>query len=105
MNKLLASLATFGMLFGAFAPTTAMAQNRDDQRSARQEMAAGNVMSLRQISRIVVPRIERQERGYRLIASEWDEVARAYRLKFSRDGHVIWVDVDARNARILRIQR
>ena len=101
MKTLIASLAAIGLLAG----TPVLAQNRDDQRSARQEMAAGNVMSLRQISRIVVPQIERQEQGYRLIASEWDEVARAYRLKFSRDGHVIWVDVDARNARIIRIQR
>ena len=101
MKTLIASLAAIGLLAG----TPVLAQNRGDQRSARQEMAAGNVMSLRQISRIVVPQIERQEQGYRLIASEWDEVARAYRLKFSRDGHVIWVDVDARNARIIRIQR
>ncbi len=105
MRKLMASLAVFGLLAGAAAPLPALAQSSNDQRSARQEMAAGNVMSLRQISRIVVPQIERQEEGYRLIASEWDEVARAYRLKFSRDGHVIWVDVDARTARILRILR
>ena len=36
-------------------------------------------------------------RGAQYLGFEYDPVALAYRLKFIRDGHVIFVDVDARS--------
>ena len=101
----------FPLLAGALAVSTlaapALADNRSAQESARKEMSAGNVMKLRDIERIVVPQIERRGPNVKYLTPEYDDVARAYRLKFVDNdrGQMIWVDVDARNARILRISR
>ncbi|WP_347304195.1 hypothetical protein V5740_06190 [Croceibacterium sp. TMG7-5b_MA50] len=82
-------------------PNGAAAQSREDQRSARTHMQAGRVMSVREIERRIIP----QMRGDEYLGFEYDGVATAYRLKFIRDGQVIWVDVDARTARVLRVSR
>jgi hypothetical protein len=107
MRKLLLSLASGAVLATGLSAVPVTAQNRGDQESARKEMRAGNVMGLREIERIVVPQIERRGPNVKYLTPEWDEVARAYRLKFvdNDKGQMIWVDVDARNARILRISR
>jgi hypothetical protein len=107
MRKLLLSIATGAILATGMTAAPVTAQNRGDQESARKEMRAGNVMGLREIERIVVPQIERRGPNVKYLTPEWDEVARAYRLKFvdNDKGQMIWVDVDARNARILRISR
>ena len=107
MRKLLSSLVAGAVLASGVATPVLAAQNRGDQESARKEMRAGNVMTLREIERIVVPQIERRGPNVKYLTPEWDEVARAYRLKFVDNdrGQMIWVDVDARNARILRISR
>lgn len=107
MRKLLFSIAAGVLLVTGMTAAPAPAQGRGDQESARKEMRAGNVMTLRQIERIVVPQIERRGSDLKYLTPEWDEVARAYRLKFidNERGRMIWVDVDARNGRILRISR
>lgn len=106
MRKLLSSLLAGAVLAGGIAVPATAAQNRDDQASARKAMRAGNVKTLREIERIVVPQIERRG-NVEYLTPEWDEAARAYRLKFidNSKGQVIWVDVDARTARILRISK
>ena len=95
MRKLLLSLASGALLVSGLSAVPV------------KEMRAGNVMTLREIERIVVPQIERRGPNVKYLTPEWDEVARAYRLKFvdNDKGQMIWVDVDARNARILRISR
>mgnify|MGYP000850427515 CR=1 FL=1 len=40
--------------------------------------------------------------GAQYLGPEYDPVALAYRLKFIRDGRVIFVDVDARTGSIIR---
>ncbi len=77
-------------------------QSRGDQQSARAEMQAGRNMPIREIERRILPRMER---GDEYIGFEYDATAQAYRLKFIRNGRMIWVDVDAQTARILRISR
>lgn len=106
MRKLLFPLLAGAVLASGAATQAVAAQNRDDQASARKEMRAGNVKTLREIERIVVPQIERRG-NIEYLTPEWDEVARAYRLKFidNARGQVIWVDVDARTARILRVSK
>lgn len=106
MRKLFFSIATGALLVTGLTAAPATGQGRGDQESARKEMRAGNVMTLRQIERVVVPQIERRGPKVKYLTPEWDEVARAYRLKFvdNENGRMIWVDVDARNARILRIR-
>lgn len=106
MSKPFFSLvAGAALALGLAAPAFAE-QSRGDQASARKEMRAGNVKTLREIERIVVPQIERRG-NVEYLTPEWDEVARAYRLKFidNAQGQVIWVDVDARTARILRVSK
>jgi hypothetical protein len=106
MRKLLFPLVAGAVLASGVATPALAAQNRGDQASARKEMRAGNVKTLREIERIVVPQIERRGK-IEYLTPEWDEVARAYRLKFidNARGQVIWVDVDARTARILRVSK
>jgi len=84
-----------------FGPVDAAAQSRQDQQSVRSHMQAGRVMSSREIERRIIP----QMRGNEYLGFEYDGVATAYRLKFIKDGQVIWVDVDARTARVLRVSR
>lgn len=87
-------------LSGALA-VPAVAQNRNDQGEARKEMKAGNVLSLREIESRVLP----QMRGAEYLGPSYDSTARAYRLKFIRDGRVTFVDVDARTGRIINRSR
>jgi hypothetical protein len=99
MRKLIAPVVLVALALGA-AP--AVAQSRSgDQATARQEMRAGREMSPREIERRVIP----QMRGHEYLNYEYDGDASAYRLKFLKDGQVVWVDVDARTARILRVSR
>lgn len=100
MRKLFASLSAVALVAGAVA-VPAAAQTREDQASARQEMKAGREMSPREIERRVLP----QMRGHDYLSFEYDPDSSAYRLKFIKEGQVVWVDVDARTARILRISR
>jgi hypothetical protein len=108
MRKLLTFLSAGVMLAGGLTASPALAQQkRGDQESARKEMRAGNVLTLREIERMVVPRIERRGGNLEYLTPEFDEAARAYRLKFidNSRGQVIWVDVDGRTGKILRISK
>lgn len=94
-----AALPAFLLASTGLAITTpAAAQTRGDQDQARKEMKAGNVRSLRDIERDVLPRMK----GSQYLGPEYDAVAMAYRLKFIREGRVMFVDVDARSGRIIR---
>ena len=98
MRKLFASLVAVALVSGA-APVAA--QTRGDQASAREEMKAGRTLPVREIERRVIP----QMRGHEYLSFEYDGASSAYRLKFIKEGQVVWVDVDARTARILRISK
>jgi hypothetical protein len=100
MRKLFAFAVAAALVSGGFA-VPAAAQSRGDQASARQEMRAGREMSPREIERRVIP----QMKGHDYLSFEYDGSSSAYRLKFMKEGQVVWVDVDARTARILRISR
>lgn len=83
------------------AGVTAQEQSRTDQGTARREMRAGNQLSLREIERRVLPSMS----GAEYLGPSYDSTARAYRLKFIRDGRVTYVDVDARSGRIIKRSR
>jgi len=97
MRKLFAPLLVLALVSGA----PVAAQSRNDQLSAREQTEAGRNLPLREIERRIIP----QMKGNEYLGPEYDGEAAAYRLKFIRDGQVIWVDVDARTARILRISK
>ncbi len=108
MRKLLIPLLAGAMLASGAVSAPALAQQKhSDQESARKETRAGNVLELRQLERMVIPQIKRMDRNFQYLTPEWDPVARAYRFKFidNSKGQVIWVDVDARTGRIIRISK
>lgn len=91
-------------VFTAFAVTTVpveAGQRSDEQNGARQQMMAGKVKSLRSIENRVLPKMS----GSQYIGPEYDSSAQVYRLKFIREGRVIFVDVDGRTGAILRQRR
>lgn len=101
MIKLLPIIAAAMLAATGLAPAMAQSQSRTDQGEARKEMQAGNVLPLREIERRVLPSM----RGAEYLGPAYDSTAMAYRLKFIRDGRVMFVDVDARTGRILRRSR
>lgn len=101
MKRFLASILCAAMAVGSFAMPASAQQSRSDQGEARKEMRAGNVLSLREIERRVLPSM----RGAEYLGPAYDSTAMAYRLKFIRDGRVMFVDVDARTGRVLRRSR
>jgi hypothetical protein len=101
MRKLFASVVVAAALASGAVAVPAAAQQRGDQASAREEMKAGRTMPVREIERRVIP----QMKGHDYLSFEYDGASSAYRLKFIKEGQVVWVDVDARTARILRVSR
>ena len=106
MKRIFALIAAAGMIATPLFANPALAQNRerartDEQTSAREHMQAGRNMPIREIERRIIPQMRDDE----YLGFEYDETAQAYRLKFIREGKMIWVDVDARNARVLRVSR
>ena len=97
MNRLAALL----LVALALPASLAHAGPAGEQGKARKELRAGNVRSLREIEQRVLPTMP----GAQYLGPEYDPVAMAYRLKFIRDGRVIFVDVDARSGEIIHLSR
>ena len=76
----------------------ALAGPGDAQDKARKDLRSGSVRPLREIEQRVLPAM----RGAQYLGPEYDPVAQAYRLKFIRDGRVVFVDVDARSGEVIR---
>lgn len=94
------SLLAFG--FAAVAPQAASSMDRrGEQNEARAQMMAGKVKSIRSIENQILPRMA----GSEYIGPEFDPNAQVYRLKFIRDGRVVFIDVDGRTGSILRQSR
>lgn len=96
-----AALAALGSTSVSASERAVQEQSRNDQGEARKEMQAGNQLSLREIERRVLPRM----RGSEYLGPAYDATARAYRLKFIKNGRVTYVDVDARTGRIINRSR
>ena len=96
------SLALVSSILLAALPITAQAgPRRDEQGEMRKDMRENSVRSLREIERRVLPAMQ----GMEYLGPEYDGAAMAYRLKFIRDGRVVFVDVDARSGRVLHQSR
>ncbi|MFD2781594.1 hypothetical protein ACFS32_11320 [Novosphingobium pokkalii] len=90
-------LSAASLLALATAAPPALAQICNEQDRARQDLAAGHVRSLREIEARVLPMM----RGAQYLGPEYDPQARAYRLKFIREGRVVFVDVDGRTGQVM----
>ena len=82
----------------ALVTAPADARPRDkEQEAAFRATQQGRFMSLRAIEARILPRM----RGADYLGPELDYAMARYRLKFMRDGQVIWIDVDARSGQVL----
>jgi uncharacterized membrane protein YkoI len=100
MRNTTALLVAAALLAGGSAGPV-LAQSSGDQVRARQQRELGETMSSRDIERRIIP----QMKGHEYLGFEYDGAASAYRLKFIDGGQVVWVDVDARTGRILRVSK
>ena len=78
-----------------------LAEPNGEQGQVRKDIRAGNVRSLRDIEGRILPTMP----GMQYLGPEYDPVVPAYRLKFIRDGKVVFVDVDARSGAVLKQTR
>ena len=85
----------------ALPSTPLLAEPGSEQGQVRKEMRAGNVRSLREIEGRVLPMMP----GMQYLGPEYDAAAMAYRLKFIRQGRVVFVDVDAKSGTIINQSR
>ncbi|WP_106640826.1 PepSY domain-containing protein [Allosphingosinicella vermicomposti] len=94
VSRILLSFLALGFIA---TPVSAVeAQNRDrDQDKAYEARKQGKALSLREIESRVLPRM----RGADYLGPEMS--GGVYRLKFMRNGRVIWVDVDARTGQVI----
>lgn len=92
---LLAGAAMGGV--GLVVPSAA-GQPRSDQGAARKEAHAGHILKSWEIEARILPMMGNAE----YLGFAYDSTALAYRLKFIRDGRVLFVDVDARTGRIIQ---
>ncbi len=101
MNRtlLISLLAAPAMI--AAVPPLAHAGPGEAQGEVRKDLRAGAVRSLRDIEKRVLPMMA----GAQYLGPEYDPLAMAYRLKFIREGHVVFVDVDARSGDIIGQRR
>ena len=100
MTRILLSTLGAALVATGFAAPVA-AQSRSDQGEARKEMKAGNILRARDIEARILP----QMRDAEYLGFAYDPTAMAYRLKFIREGRVMFVDVDARTGRVIRRSR
>jgi hypothetical protein len=73
-------------------------QPKSDQGAARKEAQAGHILKSREIEGRILPMMGKAE----YLGFAYDSTAMAYRLKFIREGRVLFVDVDARSGRIIQ---
>ncbi len=86
----------------ASLPVMPVAANQgDEQAQVRKDSRAGNVRKLSEIERRVLPMMA----GAQYLGPEYDPAAYTYRLKFIRNGRVMFVDVDARTGEVVRQSR
>jgi len=96
-RNLALTLGSLAALALAPVPASAQEQARGDQGEARREAQAGNIMRSGEIEARILPMMK----GAEYLGFAYDSSARAYRLKFIKDGRVTHVDVDARTGRII----
>ena len=87
------------MLVASAATVPGDARGREGDRPMAERSGRTALVPLPIIEDRVVPRM----RGATYLGPELHGGSVVYRLKFIRDGKVIWVDVDARTGRVLSI--
>ncbi len=78
-------------------PVAEAGGRRDEQDAARRAMLDGQVMPFSMIKR----RVDAQVGGATYVGSEFNPSTNRYRLKYVKDGKVMWVDADGRTGDII----
>ena len=92
------SLLPLSLLAALALAVPSAAQQRSDQGMARKEAQAGHILKSREIEARILPMMGDAE----YLGFAYDSTAMAYRLKFIREGRVLFVDVDAKSGRIIQ---
>jgi hypothetical protein len=85
------------VLMPPLAPVASAAPG-DAQGELRKDLRAGTVRSSREIEKRVLPTMA----GAQYLGPEYDPLSAIYRLKFIKDGHVVFVDVNGHTGEIIQ---
>ncbi|WP_066763586.1 hypothetical protein [Sphingobium sp. CCH11-B1] len=99
--KSLAASLTAATALALTAPVADAGNRRDEQDAARRAMLEGQVMPFAMIKR----RVDAAVGGATYVGSEFDPSSNRYRLKYVKDGKVMWVDADGRTGDIIGMAR
>lgn len=93
-SRLIAGLTAFAAIL-AMTPA-ALGNQRDEQDAARRAMLEGQTMPFSVIKR----RVDAAMGGATYLGAEFNPASNRYRLKYVKDGKVVWVDADGRTGDI-----
>jgi hypothetical protein len=99
-KSLIAGLVALFATTGLTPPADALGR-RDEQDAARRAMLDGHVMPFALIKR----RVDAEMGGASYVGSEFNPGSNRYRLKYVKDGKVMWVDADGRTGDIIGMAR
>lgn len=99
-NSLTAAI-TAALVTVATMPAADAGNRRDEQDAARRAMLDGQVMPFAMIKR----RVDAAVGGATYVGSEFNPASNRYRLKYVKDGKVMWVDADGRTGDIIGMAR
>ena len=94
--RLIAGMGVMAALFAANPPAQASSQ-REELDAARRALREGLVMPFSVITR----RVDAAMGGATYLGSEFNPSTNRYRLKYVKDGKVVWVDADGRTGDII----
>lgn len=97
----LAAIVAAATALTLFIPAADAGGRRDEQDAARRAMLEGHVMPFAMIKR----RVDAAVGAATYVGSEFDPGSNRYRLKYVRDGKVMWVDADGRTGDIIGMAR
>ena len=93
-SSLIAGLAAIAVMVAT--PSHAQAGQRGEQDAARRAMLDGQTMPFSLIKR----RVDAAMGGATYLGAEFNPSSNRYRLKYVKDGKVVWVDADGRTGDI-----
>jgi hypothetical protein len=84
------------ILASGYSPAADAGDRRDEQDAARRAMLDGHVMPFSIIKR----RVDSEMGDATYVGSEFNPSSNRYRLKYVKNGKVVWVDADGRTGDI-----
>lgn len=100
LPRSLVAALTAALALAVASPADA-GNRRDEQDAARRAMLDGQVMPFSLIKR----RVDAAVDGASYVGSEFNPATNRYRLKYVKDGKVVWVDADGRTGDIIGMAR